>query len=111
MLIGVLAITGKQMPMHMRFRISVTGMIHLPGVKGLDDRGCCRHYLLKQFDLNGWHKFMQFPDVLLQQNQRVAWMKLMITDDKNRVLKLLNDVGILSSLTQQNSIANKARFP
>jgi hypothetical protein len=98
MSIGILAIAGKQMPMHMWFGVSVAGMVHLPGVKGLDDRGCRYHYLLKQLDLNGRNEFMQLPDVLFKQNKRVAWIKLMITNDKNGVLKLLNKVGILSSL-------------
>lgn len=65
--VRIIAVAGKQMPVDVRLRVTVASMVHLPGMKGLNDRICSDNHFLKECRLNRVRELMQFPHMLLQE--------------------------------------------
>lgn len=99
-------ISREEMPMDVRIQISIAGIIHFPGIESVYQRASGFHQFLEQGDLDGGLKLVQFSDVVFQKQQRIAAMELMVTNNKKRMLKLTNDMGILSALPERYSLAD-----
>jgi hypothetical protein len=100
-------ISRKDVPVNVFHLVAVAGVVQLPRLK------CCvkgvagRHYLNEEVALSEIGQFVEFSDVLLEEDQRVTPVKLVIADDEDGVFELMDEIGVPSVYPQFDSVTNE----
>ena len=100
-------ISRKDVPVNVFHLVAVAGVVQLPRLK------CCakglagRHNLNKEIALSEIWQFVEFSDVLLEEDQRVTPVKLVIADDEDGVFELMDEIGAPSVYPQCDPVTNE----
>lgn len=101
-------VAWKQVPVNVLLRVSIARMVHLPGLEGLDEGLSGSHHLLKQSRLHRGRQFVQFSKVFFEQDQRVAFVELVVSKDEDGVPELLDEVRVLPFFRPSNALTDEA---
>jgi hypothetical protein len=100
-------ISRKDVPVNVFHPVAVAGVVQLPRLKCCVKGLASRHNLNKEIALSEIWQFVEFSDVLLEEDQRVTPVKLVIADDEDGVFELMDEIGVPSVYPQCDPVANE----
>jgi hypothetical protein len=105
--VRIIFITREEMPVNVWLRVAVARVVHLPGTESGDESLPGNHQLSKESGLNWRPKLMQFSNMIPEQEQAIAFMKLMVAQDENGMLEFVNEERIAPGARAPYTLANR----